>query len=98
GSAGARINDFFAIDDPWLDGYFRMLASEFEGRDAAQPRPDPLLLDESGHLGSGHLLRCHSDAGASARRELDLQAKVTPLRPGLVRRVEEYVEENLERD
>ena len=36
--------------------------------------------------------------GAGARRELDLQTKVTPLRPGLVRRVEEYVEENLERD
>ena len=36
GSPAARIQDFFAIDDLWLDGYFRMLASEFEGRDAAR--------------------------------------------------------------
>ena len=98
GSPAARIQDFFAIDDPWLDGYFRMLASEFEGRDAAQPRPDPLLLDETVHLVSRHLVRWHSDAGAGARHELDLQTKVSPRRPGLVRRVEEYVDENLERD
>jgi AraC family transcriptional regulator len=98
GSPAARIQDFFAIDDPWLDGYFRMLASEFESRDAAQPRPDPLLLDETVHLVSRHLVRWHSEAGAGARHELDLQTKVSPLRPGLVRRVEEYVDENLERD
>jgi AraC family transcriptional regulator len=94
----ARINDFFAIQDPWLDGYFRMLASEFEGRDAEPPGRDSLLLDETVHLVSRHLLRWHSDAGAGARRELDLQTKVNPLRPALVRRVEEYVDHNLERD
>jgi AraC family transcriptional regulator len=98
GARTARINDFFAIQDPWLDGYFRMLASEFEGRDAEQPGRDSLLLDETVHLVSRHLLRWHSDAGLGARRELDLQTKVNPLRPALVRRVEEYVDHNLERD
>jgi len=93
-----RINDFFAIQDPWLDGYFRMLASEFEGRDAERPGRDSLLVDETVHLVSRHLLRWHSDVGAGAHRELDLQTKVNPLRPALVRRVEEYVDQNLERD
>ena len=93
-----RINDFFAIQDPWLDGYFRMLASELEGRDGEQPQRDALLLDETAHFVSRHLLRWHSDAGAGARRELDLQTKVNPLQATLVRRVEEYVDHNLERD
>jgi AraC family transcriptional regulator len=93
-----RINDFFAIQDPWLDGYFRMLASEFEGQDGEQPERDSLLLDETAHFVSRHLLRWHSDAGAGARRKLDLQTKVNPLRAALVRRVEEYVDHNLERD
>ena len=96
--AGTRINDFFAIEDPWLDGYFRMLASEFEGRNPVEPRGDSLLLDETVHLVSRHLARWHSDAGPGARRELDLQAKVNPLRPALVRRIEEFVDDNLARD
>lgn len=93
-----RISDFFAVDDPWLDGYFRMLASEFEGPSRSQPPGDSLLLDETVHLVSRHLVRWHSDAGPGARRELDLQAKVNPLRPALVRRIEEYVDGNLDRD
>jgi len=93
-----RIDDFFAIEDPWLDGYFRILASEFEGLDGAQRPADSLLLDETVHLVARHLVRRHSDAGPRARRALELQAKVNPLRPSLVRRVEQYVNERLDRD
>jgi AraC family transcriptional regulator len=98
GRPAVRIQDFFAIEDPWLDGYFRMLASEFEGRGGTRQQADSLLLDETVHSVSRHLVRWHSDAGPRARRELDLQTKVNPLRPALVRRVEEYVDGNLDRD
>lgn len=98
GRPAARVNDFFAIEDPWLDGYFRMLASEFDGPARTSPPGDSLLLDETVHLVSRHLVRWHSNAGAGARRELDLQAKVNPLRPVLVRRIEDYVDGNLDRD
>jgi AraC family transcriptional regulator len=94
----ARIVDFFAIDDPWLDGYFRMLTSEFEGHDGVEQATDSLLVDETVHLVSRHLVRWHSDAEACERRVLDLRTKVSPLRPALVRRVEQYVDDNLARD
>jgi AraC family transcriptional regulator len=96
GTRLARVNDFFAIEDPWLDGYFRMLASELEGTSG---RPtDALLLDQTVHLVLRHLVRWHSDAGERARRALDQDARVSPLRPALLRRVEAYIDDHLARD
>lgn len=96
GGRPARVNDFFAIEDPWLDGYFRMLASELEG---AGGRPtDALLLDETMHLVLRHLVCWHSDAGERERRALDQGTRVNPLRPAMLRRVEAYIDDNLARD
>ena len=98
GGRPPQIDDFFALEDPWLEGYFRMLTSEFESYDGLQRPAESLLLDQTEHLLLRHLVRWHSDAGPREARGLDLQTKVNPLRPVLVRRVEEYVDANLARD
>jgi len=93
-----EIDDFFALEDPWLEGYFRMLTSELESYDGLRRPAESLLLDQTEHLLLRHLVRWHSDAGPREAPGLDLQTKVNPLRPALVRRVEEYVDANLARD
>jgi AraC family transcriptional regulator len=95
GSAALRIDDFFAIEDPWLDGYFRMLANELEGYDGLRPPVDSLFLDQTEHLVVQHLVRWHSTAGVRDRDTIAAQARVNPLRPALLRRVEEHVRTNL---
>jgi len=99
--AGGRlpqIDEFFAIEDPWLEGYFQMLMSELESYNGLRRPAESLLLDQTEHLVLRHLVRWHSDAGPREVRGLDLQSKVNPLRPALVCRVEEYVDANLTRD
>jgi AraC family transcriptional regulator len=98
GLPAPQIDDFFAIEDPWLDGYFQMLTSELERYGGLQRPAERLLLDQTEHLLLRHLVRWHGGAGPRAARALDAQAKVNPLRPALVRRVEEYVDANLARD
>jgi len=95
GASLPRIDDFFAIEDPWLDGYFRMLVSELEGFDGLQRPIDSLLLGQTEHLLVQHLVRWHSDAAARDLHAIEAQAKVNPLRPALLRRVEEHVRMNL---
>jgi len=98
GARHPQIDDFFALEDPWLKGYFRMLTSELESYDGLRGPAESLLLDETEHLLLRHLVRWHSDAGRREARGIDLQTKVSPLRPALVRRVEEYIDANLARD
>lgn len=98
GASPPQIDDFFAIEDPWLDGYFRMLTTELESYYGPERPAECLLLDQTEQLLLRHLVRWHSDARPGGIHDLDLQAKVNPLRPALVRRVEEYVDANLSRD
>jgi AraC family transcriptional regulator len=98
GAALPRIDDFFAIEDPWLDGYFRMLASELESFDGLRRPMDSLLLGQTEHLLVRHLVRWHSNAVARDLHAIDALAKVNPLRPALLRKVEEYVHANLAGD
>jgi AraC family transcriptional regulator len=95
GGSVPRIDDFFAIEDPWLDGYFRMLASELEGGDGLRRPLDSLLLGQTEHLIVQHLVRWHSSAATGDLRAIDGQAKVNPLRPALMQRVEEHIRANL---
>jgi AraC family transcriptional regulator len=89
-----EIDDFFAVEDPWLAGYFQMLASELEVRNPLDRRDDPLLLDQSEHLLVRHLLRWYrrdrSDSKSDAARR-----PANPLRPAVMRRVEEFVQADL---
>lgn len=93
-----RIDDFFAIDDAWLEGYFHMLLSEFDSAERLRQPIDTLLLEQTEHLVLRHLVRWHSDAGPHAARGLAKQSKVSPLRATHLRRIEDYVCANLTRD
>lgn len=93
-----EIDDFFAIEDPWLAGYFQMLISELETFNGLAGSAESLLLGQTEHLLVRHLVRWHSHAIARDLRAIDLQSRVNPLRPGLMRRVEAYVEANLAGD
>jgi AraC family transcriptional regulator len=95
GGVAPGIDDFLAVEDAWLAGYFRMLISELEVFEGVTRPADSLLLGETEHLLIRHLARWHSNARERDRREMDLQARVNPLRPALMRRLEEYIFVNL---
>jgi AraC family transcriptional regulator len=93
-----RIEEFFAIEDAWLQGYFRMLLSELDTYDSLRRPADALLLEQTEHLVLRHLVRWHSDVGDHGAGGLDRQTKINPLRPVLLHRIEEYVCANLTQD
>jgi len=90
-----RIADFFAIEDPWLLGYFHMLVSEYELLFAGDSETDSLLLDHTRHLLVRHLVRWHSDAKGKRLAALDGQTRVSPLPSAVVRRILDFVDANL---
>lgn len=96
-----RIREFFGISDSWLAGYFQLLASEcalfdeLRGNDPRRPA-DSLFLDQTEHLLLRHLVRHHSDATRAASRTLGI--RVNPLRRSVTRRIEEYIEANLDQN
>ena len=94
-ASAPEIDDFFAIQDPWLAGYFQMLISELETFTGVDGSAESLLLAQTEYLLVRHLVRWHSHAPARQLRAVDLQSRVNPLRPALMRRVEAYVIANL---
>jgi AraC family transcriptional regulator len=97
-SSPPRIEDFFAITDPWLQGYFQMLISEFEILPGRVSAPDTLFLAQTEHLLLRHLLRWHSDASSGRLDGLDLRHSMNPLRSSAMRRVQEYIDAHLAED
>lgn len=89
-----EIDDFFAVEDPWLAGYFQMLASELEVRNPLDRRDDPLLLDQSEHLLVRHLLRWYRHDRSDSKPDA-VRRPANPLRPVVMRRVEEFVHADL---
>jgi len=92
-----RIHEFFAVVDPWLQGYLQILTSEFEIFACVGQPPDSLLLAHTEDVLLRHLLRWHSQAGA---RQLEALASrpQNPLRSGIMRRVQEYIDAHLAED
>jgi AraC family transcriptional regulator len=97
-SSVPRIEDFFAITDPWLQGYFQMLTSEFEIFSENGEAPDSLFLAQTEHLLLRHLLRWHSDASSPHLDGLDLRHALNPLQSSIMRRVHEYIDAHLAED
>lgn len=94
-SSMPRIEDFFAIEDPWLTGYFHLLVSEYETYCSAALRPDGLLLEQTQYSLLRHLVRWHSDRATATRAEIEDRRPVNALRPFLVKRIRDYVDANL---
>jgi AraC family transcriptional regulator len=89
------IADFFAIHDPWLEGYFRMLMSEYDTFFNGEASTDSLLLSETQHALVRHLVRWHSSVANQASAAFDRPLRVNPLRPVVLRRVQEFIDANL---
>lgn len=85
-----QLNNFFCIDEPWLAGYFQMLASERESFDSKESPAMAQFLDATESLLLGRLIRCHSSFGDAALPRPD-HAKANPLRPTVMRRIEAHV-------
>jgi len=93
-----RINDLFAVEDPWLKGFFQMLVSEFEGFPEGKQQPDMLFVRQAEHLLIRHLLRWHSDAAPKHLTALNGPHSVNPLRWVTLERIQEYIAANLAED
>lgn len=98
GSLSFAIRSLFAVEDPWLAGYCRMLASEIELYCRESNRFDSLFFDQAQHLLLGHLLRAYSDATGLRLQARARRSSGCALRPHLLRRVTEFIGENLGRD
>lgn len=94
-SAPPRLHDFFCIDEPWLAGYFQMLASECEHFDMKESPAQARFLEESEPLLLRRLIRCHSDFGGAVDQSPDPALNFNPLRPTMMLRIEEHVRAHL---
>jgi AraC family transcriptional regulator len=90
-----EIDDLFAVEDPWLKGYFQMLLSEFdatgEGRSA-----DALFVTQAEQLLLHHLVQRHSRRGRHG--ESKPRRRANPLTSWTLRRIEDYIDANLAHD
>jgi AraC family transcriptional regulator len=84
-----QLNDFFCIDDPWLAGYFQMLASERNRCDGTEAVAQ--FLDDSEPLLLRHLVRWHASVAHAEPLRADHAAKANPLRPTVMRRIEAHI-------
>lgn len=97
-SAAPEIDPLFAVHDPWLQGYFMMLQSEFETFGGSSRYPDALLLTQSMELLIRHLVCWHSNVSRNGRRRLVVAAAPRPLAPRHLRRVLAYIDTDIGRD
>lgn len=92
------IQPFFAVNDPWLKGYFQMLEAEMRACRGDACRADSLLLGQSQQLLCAYLLRRYSDLGPHGRKELDHGVASRRLALPLLNRVTNFVEQHLAAD
>jgi AraC family transcriptional regulator len=90
---GATPKVFINLQDPWLDGYFRLLMADLEAcrRDAALDRWD--FLDRTADLLLHRLVPLLAGERPAAR-----PSRVSPLRLPILRRIEAHVEDHLSDD
>jgi AraC family transcriptional regulator len=95
GTITANIDPVFAIMDPWLQGYFAMLVSEFEIFGGIDGQAHSLLLAQSQQLLVRHLVHWHSNVMRRSQRTVDNLGSPHPLSPRLLRLAIEYIEANI---
>jgi AraC family transcriptional regulator len=88
------IDPLFAVNDPWLQGYFTMLLSEFETFAGDRNEPNGLLLTQSMELLIRHLVCWHSNLSQNGRRQAMAPAP-HPLAPRHLARVLAHIEANI---
>jgi len=93
-----EIDPVFAIQDPWLQGYFTMLQSEFETFGRGIKHPDGWLLTQSMALLIRHLICWHSNISRETKKRALQPAVLHPLAPRHLARVLDYIDANIARD
>jgi AraC family transcriptional regulator len=78
--------------DPWLDGFFRLMVAEYESCRREGRLDDFDFLDRNGSLLMHRLVTLQG----GRMRPAVTPSRVTPLRPVILRRVECFVEDNLD--
>jgi len=89
------IDPFFAIRDPWLQGYFAMLVSEFEFYGGIDRQAHSLLLAQSQQLVVRHLVHWHSNAMLRSRQATENSRPAHPLSPRRLHAVFDFIDANL---
>jgi AraC-like DNA-binding protein len=85
-----RLSNFVAARDPWLEGYFKLLQSEYDLYGQRGRLGESLFLDQTEQLLIGRLL-FSPPAAAAERLDDGARHRVSPLRPWLLGRINEYV-------
>jgi len=98
GADGKPQQAVVSLRDPWIESYFRLMLAEVEScAHDARLEASP-FLDETGTMLIRHLDTLLSQHPASAENPPDSAAHVTPLRPFIVRRIEDFVKSRLNGD
>jgi AraC family transcriptional regulator len=92
------MRNFIAFRDPWLEGYFRLLISEYDLYGANGRLADSLFLDETENLLHGRLLFAQLTSGCVPGGAPPARPRISPLRPTIVRRIADFVAQNLASD
>lgn len=95
--ASPEIDPMFAVHDPWLQSYFRLLQNEFGlfGVDASHP--EALLLTQSMELLLRHLVCWHSNVSKTVLQR-QASSSAAPLAPRHLTRVVAYIDANIGRN
>jgi AraC-like DNA-binding protein len=89
----ANLPALMNVRDPWLDGFFRLLSAEYEAC-RHEDRLDSFdFLDRNGSLLVRRLVTLHAGRLPAIGATL---SRVAPLRPVILRRIEAFVEDNLD--
>lgn len=94
-----EIDDFFAVNDSWLDGFFRMLTSEAPPAAGHGTRLETLVLDQIQSLLIRHLVTHYSrERRADCERVLERGAGGNQLRQSVLKRITALIHERLHED
>lgn len=89
------ISSVFAIQDPWLAGYFQMVAAEVEAFGQPAGTADSLFLAQARELVLRHLLRRYAGFTPSDPQSFEPPKGRQALRPALLRRVVDHMRARL---
>ncbi|QDF95078.1 hypothetical protein CJ010_00175 [Azoarcus sp. DD4] len=94
-----EIDDFFAVNDTWLDGFFRMLASEAPPSAGAGTRLETLVLDQIQSLLVRHLVtRYARERRPDTERALVRGGSGSQLRQSVLKKITALIHERLHED